>query len=143
MTMNTTFLKDKEMLELAYLLERVETYEGGISLPPQLSCGGLKEGSDEKSSQTQPTLALIRKKNQSTREIRRKIPRGVNQTRHPLFVTSTRREAITLRVFGMQRHVISMGINTILMKLVGRSKPYATRLIILRGKGQEHFSGPK
>jgi len=61
MTMNTTFLKDKEMLELAYLLERVETTEGGISLPPQLSCGRLKEGSDEKSSQTQPTLALIRK----------------------------------------------------------------------------------
>jgi hypothetical protein len=39
----------------------------------------------------------------------------------------------------MQRHVISMGINTILMKLVGRSKPYATRLIILRGKRTRTF----
>jgi hypothetical protein len=42
--------------------------EGGIPLPPQPSCGRLKEGSDEKSLKTQPTPAL--------RESNKKINQG-------------------------------------------------------------------
>jgi hypothetical protein len=45
MTMKTIFVKAKDMSELACSSrERVTISEGGIPLPPQPSCGGLKEG---------------------------------------------------------------------------------------------------
>jgi hypothetical protein len=53
-------VKAKDTLKLAYSSREGATMEseGGSPLPPQISCGGLKEGNDGKSSQTQPTLAL-------------------------------------------------------------------------------------
>jgi hypothetical protein len=52
MTMKTKFVKEKNMLELAYSLGEGEIMvsEYGNPLPPQTSCGGLKERNDEKCS---------------------------------------------------------------------------------------------
>jgi len=61
MTMKTTFVEEKDMIELAYLSkEREVVHEGGIPLPPQHSSRGLKKGNGEKSSNNQPTPTLRR-----------------------------------------------------------------------------------
>jgi hypothetical protein len=59
MTMKTAFVKAKDMTELVYSLEGIVVVnEGGNPIPPQPSYGGLKKGSDEKSSKTRPTPSL-------------------------------------------------------------------------------------
>lgn len=61
MTMKTTCVKVKDMIELGCSSEeRATVHEGGIPLPPHPSCGGLQNDSDEMSLKTWPTPLLRR-----------------------------------------------------------------------------------
>jgi hypothetical protein len=65
---------------------------------------------------------------------RRRILGGLPQTRRSLFLTATRREAITLATIGMLRHTHFVERKIILRHLAGRSKPYATSPNDFKGK---------
>ena len=54
MNNKTTFVKEKDMVELACTSEGRATDEEGNPLPPQLACGGLQKGGDEESAKAQP-----------------------------------------------------------------------------------------
>jgi hypothetical protein len=59
MTMKTTFVKTKDMIELTCSSKgREAIHEGNSPLPPHPSYGKLKKGSDEESANTRSTLAL-------------------------------------------------------------------------------------
>jgi hypothetical protein len=121
------------MIELAYSSkERVTIMKVVSHYHLNLLVVLLKKGSDEKSEKTQPAPSLRRSgKPIKQGERRRRRPRGLHQTRHPLFVTAARRKAITLSTVGTQRLVHFVGRKAIMRHLVGRSKPYATSLMFL------------
>jgi hypothetical protein len=59
MDMMITFVKDKNMAQLAYSSEeRASTNEGGNTLPLHPSCGKIQKGSKERSVKTWSTPTL-------------------------------------------------------------------------------------
>jgi hypothetical protein len=111
-SMNITFVKAKNMENLACSSEgRATTSEGGSPLLPQPSCGGLKKGSDEKSLKINLHHHSEETSNKSNkRRITR--PRGLDQSRHPLFVIVVGRKATTLLVVGTQWYAKKNGKKT-------------------------------
>jgi hypothetical protein len=71
-TTKTIFVKEKNMPNLSCSLREGETSinEGGNPLPPHTSYGRLKNGSNEETSQTQPTPSLI-ESNKKINEIKK------------------------------------------------------------------------
>jgi hypothetical protein len=67
-------------------------------------------------------------------EIRRQIERRMHQTRHPLFVTTTRGKAILLPIFGAPKYVSFVGRKTTLRHLARRINPLATSQTIFGGR---------
>jgi hypothetical protein len=67
-------------------------------------------------------------------EIRRQIERHMHQTRHPLFVTTTRGKAISLPIFGAPKYVSFAGRKATLRHLARRINPLATSQTIFGGR---------
>jgi hypothetical protein len=58
----------------------------------------------------------------------------MHQTRHPLFVTTTRGKAISLPIFGVPKYVSFVGRKAILRHLARRINPHATSQTIFGGR---------
>jgi hypothetical protein len=58
----------------------------------------------------------------------------VPQTRNPLFVAAARGKATTLSIVGIQKLANFARRKALFRHLIGRSKPYATSLVVFKGR---------